>query len=311
MPLLALGLLANGALRGAGDTRTPMWVTGAANVANVVVAYPLIFGLGPVPGLGLAGAAWGLVAGRALSSLLSLYVLTRGRQGALAGTFHGADGWRPDAAVLRRLLAIGGPAAGENGSVQVGMMLFSIMVIHLGTAAFAAQQVVFNAASLSMLPGLAFSVAATTLVGQRLGAGDPAGAARSGWRATWAAMAWMSLAGAAFILAPEPFLRLYTGDPAVIAAGTSGVRVVGLGQPLQAAGFVLAGALRGAGDTRTTLLVGALSMWGVRLTLAYTFGILLGWGVTGIWIGWCSDWCTRGLAFLWAFRRGRWQRLRV
>ena len=118
----------------------------------------------------------------------------------------------------------------------------------------------------------------------------------------------MSLAGLGFILFPEPILRLYTTDPAVIAAGVAGLRVVGLGQPLQAAAFVLGGALRGAGDTRTTLLVGGVSMWGVRLTCAYVFGLLLGWGIPGIWIGWSADWCVRGVAFLIAFSHGRWKR---
>lgn len=309
MPLLALSLLANGSLRGAGDTRTPMWASGAANLANIAVAYPLIFGLGPLPELGLGGAAVGLVAGRTLACIFSLYALAARRRGPLAGTLGRLADWRPDLPVLRRLVGIGGPAAAESGSIQLGMLLFSAMVIQLGTAAFAAQQVVFNAASLSMMPGLAFSVAATTLVGQHLGAGDPRGAARSGWHSTAAAAGWMSLAGLWFVLFPAPILRLYTADPEVIAAGVAGIRVVGFGQPLQAAAFVLGGALRGAGDTRTTLLVGGVSMWGVRLTLAYIFGLLLGWGVAGIWIGWCGDWCVRGVAFLWAFHRGRWQRV--
>jgi putative MATE family efflux protein len=310
IPLLSMSLLANGSLRGSGDTRTPMWVTGAENVANVAVAFPLIFGLGPIPALGLAGAAWGLVVGRALACALSLLALRGRRAGHLAGTFGTLADWRPDATLLRRLISVGGPAAGENASVQFGMIFFSLMVIHLGTAAFAAQQVVFNAASLSMLPGLAFSVAATTLVGQYLGAGDPQSAAKSGWHSTWMAVGWMTLAGVCFILFPAPIIRLYSSDPDVIAAGVAGMRVVGLGQPLQAAAFVLAGALRGAGDTRTTMLVGAASMWGVRLSLAYTFGIALGWGIPGVWIGWCGDWCTRGVAFLWTFRRGRWQHIR-
>ncbi|HEX2516060.1 MAG TPA: MATE family efflux transporter [Chloroflexota bacterium] len=308
LPLLGLGVLANGTLRGAGDTRTPMWSTGAANLANVAVAFPLIFGAGPIPALGLTGAALGLVAGRVLATSLSFLALATRRGGPLAGVMGRPALWRPDPAVLRRLLGIGGPAALESGSIQVGMLVFSTMVIQLGTAAFAAQQVVFNAASLSMLPGQAFAVAATTLVGQRLGAFDVRGAARAGWHSTAAAAGWMSLAGLGFILFPEPILRLYTTDPAVIAAGVAGIRVVGLGQPLQAAAFVLGGALRGAGDTRTTLLVGGISMWGVRLTCAYVFGLLLGWGIPGIWIGWSADWCVRGVAFLIAFSHGRWKR---
>ena len=311
LPLMVVGLLANGALRGAGDTRTPMWATGAANVAHVAVAYPLVFGLGPLPELGLVGLGVGLFAGRLLACGLALYALYARRRGPLAGTFGAAHLWKPDTQVLRRLLAIGGPAAGESGSVQIGMIFFSLMVLHLGTEAFAAQQVVFNAASLSMMPGLAFSVAATTLVGQHVGAGNIAAARRSGWRSTRLAVLWMSLAGLGFLLFPEPIVRLYTTDPKVIEAANWGIRVVGIGQPLQAAAFVLAGALRGAGDTRTTMIVGAASMWGMRLTLAYLFGIVLGWGVPGVWIGWCGDWSSRGLALLWAFHRGRWAKLRV
>lgn len=306
LPLMAAALLMNGTLRGAGDTRTPMWATGAGNVANIVVAYPLVFGLGPVPAMGLTGLGIGLVAGRLVACVLSLSAIARGRTGPLAGSFGPGASWAPDADILRQLFAVGGPAAMETGSVQLGMILFSLMVLHLGTAEFAAQQVVFNAASLSMMPGMAFSVAATTLVGQHIGAGDVAGARRAGWRSTSWAAAWMGAGGLLFLLFPGPIVRLYTDEVAVVAAAEWGIRIVGLGQPLQAAGFVLGGALRGAGDTKTTLYVGAASMWGVRLTLAYTFGVVLGWGVPGIWIGWVSDWSTRGLAFLWAFKRGWW-----
>ncbi len=311
LPLMAVSLLANGALRGSGDTRTAMWATGAGNLAHVAVAYPLVFGAGPILSFGMVGLGVGLAAGRLVTCVLSLLALGLRRHGALAGTLGGLHLWKPDGPMLRRLLAIGGPAAGESGSVQLGMILFSLMTLYLGTAAFAAQQVVFNAASLSMMPGMAFSVAATTLVGQRVGAGDVAGARRSGWRSTVLAAAWMSAAGLFFLLFPEPVIRLYTADPVVIDAADWGIRIVGLGQPLQAAAFVLGGALRGAGDTRTTMLVGGASMWGVRVTLAYLFGIVLNWGVPGIWIGWCGDWCTRGLAFLWAFHRGRWATAKV
>jgi len=311
LPLMAASLLVNGTLRGSGDTRTPMWATGAGNLAHVAVAYPLVFGIGPVPETGMAGLGVGLVAGRLVACVLSFMALARRRRGPLAGTFGPASEWRPDSTVLRRLLAVGGPSAVESGSVQIGMIFFSLMVLHLGTEAFAAQQVVFNAASLSMMPGLAFSVAATTLFGQRIGAGDVAGARRNGWRCTTLAAGWMSAAGGLFFLFPEPIVRLYTDDAAVVASADWGIRIVGLGQPLQAAAFVLGGALRGAGDTRTTMVVGAASMWGVRLLFAYVFGIVLNWQVPGIWIGWIGDWSTRGLAFIWAFNRGGWAKVRI
>lgn len=314
LPVLVAGVLAGSVLRGAGDTRTPMWNTGVANAVNLVVASVAIYGLGPVPALGVEGVAAGWVAGQGIAGIMGVWSLARQTRGPLLGVLDQMarlEGWRVDMPVLRRLMAVGGPAVGEYASIQMGMIIFSIMVVHMGTAAFAAQQVVFSAASVSMLPGLAFSVAATTLVGQHLGAGDPVSARAAGWRSTFAAAGWMSLAGLGFLLFPEPLLRLYTNDPDVIAAGSTGIRMVGIGQPLQAAAFVLSGALRGAGDTRTTLMVGSLSMWGVRLMTAATFGIGLGWGVAGIWLGWCADWWVRGLCYLWIFHRGKWQNLKV
>ena len=308
LPLMAIALLGSGSLRGSGDTRTPMLITAMMNVANIIVAYLLIFGLFGLPTLGVVGAAWGVVAARLAGTILVLRALA-GRRSSIGGCLKGS--WWPHLDLIRRISTIGVPAAVESGSIQLGMIAFSVMVISLGTAAFAAQQIVFNAANLSMMPGLAFSVAATTLVGQHLGAGDPEAAQRSGWRGVFWAALWMSVGGLAFILAPEPLIRLYTDDPAVVAAGAAGLRVIGFGQPLQAAAFVLSGALRGAGDTRTTAIVGTAAMWGFRIPVAYVLGLGLNLGVTGVWLGWLSDWSLRGILYVRSFRSGRWRTLKV
>ena len=307
-PLMVVMLIGNGTLRGSGDTRTPMGITAVANVANVGVAYPLIFGVAGLPSLGIAGAAWGIVAARVVGCILVLRALMEGQGSFRLGLLKR---WRPDLEVLRSILAIGGPAAGESGSIQLGMMVFSLIVISLGTAAFAAQQIVFNAANLSMMPGMAFSVASTTLVGQALGAGEPARAESSGWRGAFSAAGWMSIMGAVFALFPEQIVGLYTPDPDVIRLGAVGLRIVGLGQPLQGIAFVLSGALRGAGDTRTTMVVGTACVWLIRLPLAFGLGILAGLGVMGVWLAWAGDWSIRGGLYARSFRRGRWKALKV
>ena len=173
------------------------------------------------------------------------------------------------------------------------------------------QQIVFNVANLSMMPGLAFSVAATTLVGQSLGAGDPDSAERHGWRGTRFAALWMSVMGAVFIIFPEQIIGLYSSDPEVIRQGATGLRVIGFGQPMQGIAFVLAGALRGAGDTRTTLVIGTASMWLSRLPIAYLLGIVAGLGVFGIWLAWAADWLIRGCLYAWKFRQGAWKTIRI
>jgi putative MATE family efflux protein len=301
-------LIGNGSLRGSGDTRTPMVISAIANVANVAVAYPLIFGVAGLPALGIAGAAWGVAAARIVGFALVVRALLPGERLRVSGLLRR---WRPDLEILRPILAVGGPAAAESGSIQVGLMIFSLIVISLGTDAFAAQQIVFNAANMSMMPGLAFSVASTTLVGQALGAGDPRRAERGGWRGAFTAAAWMSVMGVVFILIPEQIIALYTSDPEVVRLGSQGLRIVGFGQPFQGLAFVLAGALRGAGDTRTTLVVGTAAMWLIRVPLAFALGIAAGLGVTGVWLAWAADWVLRGSLYARAFRRGAWKKIAI
>jgi putative MATE family efflux protein len=219
--------------------------------------------------------------------------------------------WRPDPSVQRLLWSVGGPAAAESGSVQLGFMCFSLIVISMGTDAFAAQQIVFNVANLSMMPGIAFSTAATTLVGQALGAGDPRKAESSTWRATASAAVWMALMGVVFICIPRPLMQLYTGDATVVALGVAGLQIIGYGQAFQGIAFVLSGALRGAGDTRTCLVVGTISMWLIRLPLAFGLGVIARLGLTGIWLAWFVDWVIRSGAYAWLFRRGNWRTVRL
>ena len=307
-PLMVITLIANGSLRGAGEMRTPMIVTGVANVANVLVAFPLIFGLAGLPALGVAGAGWGIVAARVVGLIIVLHRMTDGQSARLVAL---ARRMRYDAAVVRPLLTVAGPSAAESGMMQLGMMTFSLITIQLGTAAFAAQQIVFTVANLSMMPGGAFSTAATTLVGQSLGAGDPKRAESSGWRGARSAAIWMGMMGAGFLLFPEPLARLYTDDVAVISQSIVGLMVIGCGQPLQGLAFALSGALRGAGDTKTTMRQGTISMWLIRIPVAYVCAIWLGLGVFGIWLGWLGDWVLRGVVFFFAFRRGAWKRLRI
>jgi Na+-driven multidrug efflux pump len=118
----------------------------------------------------------------------------------------------------------------------------------------------------------------------------------------------MALMGAVFLAFPEFFIRLYTSDPEVVRLGAVGMRVVGLGQPFQAAAFVLGGALRGAGATRSTFIVGTLGVWLARVPCAYALGHLAGWGVGGVWAGWAADWLLRGSVLLHIFWRGSWQK---
>jgi putative MATE family efflux protein len=300
--------IGNGTLRGAGDTRLPMLVTGIINLINIEVGYILIFGKLGLPALGVQGAAIANITAQAVGSAIVLYMLASGKS-RIRISLRG--GWRLDGGILKRLLNIGAPAAAEQIFMRLGMNVYSAMVISLGTLIYAAQNIIFTVVSFSFMPGFAFGIAATTMVGQSLGAKDVDRAEQSGWEATLLGIVWMSVMGFGFYVLAEPLIGLFTTDPRVIAYGAPCLRLIAWTQPLQAFGMVLAGGLRGAGDTRWTMLITAASIWLLRIPLAYFFGIYLGLGLVGVWMGNTLDMGIRGLAVTWRYCTGRWKSIRA
>jgi putative MATE family efflux protein len=277
--LVAL-FIGGGVLRGAGDSRTPMFVTAFANVVNVVLAYGLIYGHFGLPMLGPVGSAWATFIARGLALALLVRALWRGRNGV---SIRGAGSWLPDPKVALQVLRIGVPAALEQILVSTAFLALAIVVAHLGTQILAAQRVTFNALSLSFLPGIGFGIATTALVGQSVGARriqDGAAAARIA--TTWA-LIWMSaIAALLFVFAPQ-VLHIFTNDQVVIAAGSSGLRVVALAQPFWAVLFVQSGALRGLGNTSTPLRITGSGIW-LSVGLAWLLVTTLGGGLVTIWV---------------------------
>ncbi|HEX7588313.1 MAG TPA: MATE family efflux transporter, partial [Anaerolineae bacterium] len=276
-------LIGGGTLRGSGDTRTPMVITALINVVNVILDYGLIFGNLGLPQLGPVGSAVATTIARGVGAVLMLYVLFK-RGSILKLPLRG--GWGFDRSAISRILNIGGPAAGEQLVFNLGFLAFSAIAILLGTADLAAQQVAFNISNFSILPAFAFGVAATTLVGQSLGAKDPNRAQASAWQALKSGMIWMCLMGAGFFLWRGWLVGLYTDDASVKQLGEMCMVFIALGQPLLAIAVVLGSALRGAGDTRTVLVYTFIGVWIVRVGLAYLLGIVLGLGLFGVWLGW-------------------------
>lgn len=305
---MVLQLVCAGALRGAGDTRTPMIVTGLVNIINVIVAYTLIFGHFGFPALGVLGSAWGASVARAIGAAILLGLLFSGRRRV---RIAGRAGWRPDGDVMKRVLKIGLPSMIEQTLMSGGALLYSVIVIGMGTAVYAAQRITFNALSISFMPGMGFGMAATTMTGQSLGAGRPDLARRSAWIAVRMAALWMGTMGVGLFIFGNQIMRLFTNDPTIISVGTAALRVIALSQPFQALGQVMAGALRGAGDTRFPMYATGLSVWLIRLPFGVLFGPVLGWGLAGVYISNVMDAAARAAANYLRFRAGNWQKLRV
>jgi putative MATE family efflux protein len=302
-----LMFIGNASLRGAGDTRTPLFVMLAVNALNIVVAWVAINGPFGLPQLGVVGSALGAVVGRAVGGMLVVAILLRGRSGIQLKL----GGLRSDPGLIRRILRVGLPTGLEQLLFRTGHMVFARILAELGTVAYAANQVAMNGWSLSFMPGFGFALAATTLVGQGLGAQDPEGAEQRGYTAFRMGASLMGAVGLLFLLFPAQIVGFFTSDPEVIALGTMPLRMVGLIQPLLAGTMIFAGALRGAGDTRWPMLVTGGSIWLVRLPLAYLFALVLDWGLLGAWSALILDLSLRGLLNYLRFRSGRWKTVKV
>jgi len=290
--LLGFGCLAG--LQGIGETRTRMWVSLAGNLTNVGLDLVLIFGCGPIPAWGEAGAAVATVVSNALIALL--YGL-RYRQ--LFGSLV-----RPGADVVRRALQVGLPS-GCQGLVGVGAFLgMNLVLARTGAAHLAASEIVLRITSVSFLPGFGVGEAAGVLVGRYLGAGERRTAARAVHSARILAAVLMGLAGLVFLTEGQWLASWFTRDPRVVTLAGRLMLFAAAFQVFDALAMVHLCALRGAGDTRFTLLLTILGGWGLLIPGAVVFGLLLGWGAPGAWLGLTcelaviaaiSGWRVRGL----------------
>lgn len=298
---VAAGFVLGAALRAAGDTRTPLWIGALTNALNVVLLYGLVYGKLGLPKLGVTGAA---IASGLAFSVGTLVFLVLWRRGLLL--LHTGPRGAFGSSRIRRLLAVGYPAGIEQGMWQGGFLAFLWIIALYGTAPYAAYGIGTNILSFSFVVGFGFSIAASTLVGQHLGAADPDGAARSGWRAMAFSVAVMLVFGTAIILAARPIARFLIDDPEVVRLTVAFIYVLGSVQVLMAIEFSLSGALRGAGDTRFPLLTVACGLFGVRILLAAVFawrGLRVEWVFAAL----IGDYIAKATLLTWRFRSGRWK----
>jgi len=288
----------------------------------VPLAYALLRGAGPLPRLGFAGIAWGTALSNVVGGLAVVAVLARGRAGLrLVPRLR----W-PERDLLRRLLRVSVPAALDSLSIAFGQLWFVSIINGLGDAPEAAHGIALTWEALGYLSGAAFGTAAITLVGQNLGAGRPADAARAGWTALALGGALMTLMGALFFTLARPMFGLFCPDPGqqpIIDAGVPVLQLIAFAMPPLASCIIFTSALRGAGDTRVPVLFSWLGFFALRIPLAYfltrdrlDLGLLGTWpghnlGLLGAWWAMFADLVLRGVFFLARFAGGRWQRMRV
>lgn len=302
--LFAVSFTYENAFRAARDARTPMIMAAAATIVKLALNWVLIFGNLGAPALGLVGAGLATVGAQAVACVLFL-VAARYSVHARSLRLRSGD-LRAARAVYRETIRLAVPGVLERLGMNLALMSYFWVLGGYGPEAVAAYTIGVRVLSFSWIPGIGFSTAASTLVGQSLGANQPRQAARAGWRAARFALGVSIVLGIGFALARDPLARLFTDDPGVLEVLRPFIVVMALSQPLLGLHFTLGGALRGAGDTLTPLWAALLGNWGLRVPLALFFAFVLDWSVLWVWFALSFDHLARSAWMAIAFRRGRW-----
>ena len=322
LPAIMIERVGIACLRGAGDTVSGLVVMGIVNVINMVVSYGLASGVGPFPQLGWQGIALGTAIGHCCGAAIILALLIGGR----AGYRLRLRAMWPDADLIRRLLRIGVPGGIDTLAISICHLIYLRVILHLGDMAAAAHGVAIQVEAIGFMPGGAFQIAASTMTGQYLGAGDLRRARHSVLIAGVFAAIVMTSAGVVFYLAAAPMSAFILGSyqSNVLPLCVELLHVIAFAMLPLSIMMVLIGALRGAGDTRWPLAITLFGFIAIRVPLAmyfvdnhFTIPLLgstftgLGLGVVGAWYAAIADVTVRMLLLVWRFFHGGWQRIEV
>ena len=310
IPAVQMRQLAGSMLQCSGNMRTPSILNAAMCGLDVIfnsllifpqISLPILKIVIPGAGLGVTGAALGTALAEWVTAFLMITAVCF-RSPSLR--LRRGESWRLERSCMRKAVRIAVPMAFEH-SVMCGAQIASTRIVApLGTISVAANSLAVTAESLCYMPGYGIAAAATTLVGQSLGAGKRDLARRyARLSVLLAVMVMTGLAFFMFMLAPVAFMLL-TPDPAVQSLGAFVLRIEAFAEPLYAVSISASGAMRGAGDTLVPSLLNLISMWGVRITAAALLAPRL--GLTGVWLAMCGELCVRGILFLVRLLRERW-----
>lgn len=306
--LLALTSTATATLRGVGNTRIAMSYNLISNIVNVFFNYGLINGNMGFPKLGVAGASIATVIGQSVAFVLSMTALIRGKQYIRLDI---REGFKPDWQAMKSIFKIGIPSMLEQVFMRTGMILYVKTVASLGTVAYATHNVCMNIQAMSFMTGQSFGISGTSLVGQSLGKRRPDMAQAYTRHTRRVGLVIAILLSLIFFFLGKPIVSLYTKETEVIAQGARILMFVALVQPLQSSQFILAGALRGAGDTRATAVITMITVLFIRPSLALYSINVLNWGLEGAWFALLVDQAIRSLLVLFRFNSGKWKRIKV
>jgi len=306
----AMTAIITASLRGAGDSKSAMTYNVVSNATNVLFNYMLIYGHFGMPRMEVAGASLATIIGQTVAFVIAVVTVMR-KSDKKYLHLRLQDGFKPDRAIIGQVFSIGIPSMIENLIMRVGMIIFSKLVVSLGNVYFATHQVCMNIQSLSFMLGQAIAVSSTSLVGQSLGKKRPDMARHYSIRSASIGTACALFLAAIFAFFGKYIVKAYNDDATVMELGARIMLIVAFLQPFQCTQFVLAGSLRGAGDTRATAVITTITVVFVRAGLGYVFIKLLNLGLYGAWYAMAADQLMRTLLVSIRYLKGKWMFLRI
>ncbi|MEZ4708479.1 MAG: MATE family efflux transporter [Caldilineaceae bacterium] len=283
-PFMVLNMVFNRLMQDAGDTLTPLWMTGSINLLNVFFNYVFMFGVGPIPAFGIAGAAMGTVAARGIGVVLVFIIIYSGKNviKLLPGSY------RPDWQMFKDIFTIGVPS-GIQGVFRNGSRLLVLGILtstEVGTYGAAAMAIGFQVEALVFMPGLALNVAATSLVGQALGQWQTEEARVRGNMAMGLGLLIMIVLAIPVIWLAPWIIELFdpSAHPVVMNTGVTYLHINTVFLPLSAVAMVANGAMRGAGDSFPGMVSTAFTRGVIAVSLAWLLAFPLGFGSLGVWL---------------------------
>jgi len=304
---IVLLFLVNAIFRGAGNAAIAMQSLWIANILNMVLDPILIFGWGPIPAIGVEGAAIATNIGRAAGVLYQVYYLL-GDRGIIK--IH-KENIRIDKDIIKKLINVSAGNVGQFLISTASWLFLARIVVNFGSTAFAGYQIAIRVIIFTILPSWGMANAAATLVGQNLGANQPERAEQSVWKAGFLNMIFLGLISIVFYFISEPIMGVFSQDPEVISYGAQCLRIVAFGYVFFGYGMVIVQAFNGAGDSRTPTILNLFGYWMFQIPLAYVLAMKLGFGASGaFWAIAIAESVLAVIAIL-LFRRGAWKTVKI
>lgn len=305
--IIMLLFVCNAIFRGAGDAAVAMRVLWVANGVNIVLDPILIFGLGPIPALGVEGAAIATVIGRGIGVTMQLWMLLRGSQHLRVAVAQ----LGLEAATLWNIVRTSLGGIGQMIVAMTAWIFLMRVLAAIGSDAVAGATIAIRLMMFTLMPAWGMSNAAATLVGQNLGAGEPGRAEAAVWRIGWYNMVFTTAVSVLFFLFPRELMGLFTAERAVVDIGAEWLRILSYSYFVYGWWMVSVQAFNGAGDTVTPTKINLVFFWLIQIPLAWLLALQLDLQATGVfWAVFASE-TSVGLFTLWLFTRGRWKTARV